>query len=94
MSTGPSVFWSALVLAGRNYQADLIPRLHSNLVADRRSVASDWVRKEPKRRRAEDEIRRNREDRIRVAGSVAESYALAAADGVYGHVREPLILDT
>jgi hypothetical protein len=91
--TGPFVFLSS-ELARRDYQSNLVACLDSNLITYRCSVAANRIREEPKRRRAEDEIRWDGEHRICIAGRITKTYALTAADGVYGHVRESLILDT
>jgi len=75
------------------HQAHLIARLYRDLVAHRRTVAADGIGEEAQRRRAENEIRRNRESRGGVPRCVAEAHALAASNRVYRHVGEPLILD-
>ena len=90
----PRFFGPRSCSARRDYQSNLVARLDGNLIAHRRPVTADRVRKEPKRSRPEDEIRWNGEHRIGIAGRIAKSYALTAADGVYGHVGESLILDT
>jgi len=86
-------------LAGRpstrwQYQPNLIAGLHGDLVAHRRSVASDGVGEKPEWCRPEDEIRGNGERGGGIARRVAEADALPASNRIYRHVRKSLILDS
>ena len=71
---------------------DLITGLHRDLIADRCPSSADWISEEAKRRRAEYEVRGNRERRRRVPGCLTEANSLPASNRVDRHVGEALVL--